>query len=634
MSSRRLLLATGYTHLPLDSQRRMPLGYDQGGAFGNVDSLEAAMSSDMDLLFKTRLCDAESRIPEAVAWVWSSQPAVAANPARASTTSPSLQPPGPVQSVFDVWSMPTATTEMNYKPSTAQDRATTLEAHVPELELPSEANVADLLATVEQTLPSLSSEQLEHLWQLSFQQPDDLAPIAQLPQSRGRVETDAPVATRLETFSDAPQPIAFADYNAIWQNSKLHLEPEASRRLPVRPHFDLKRIAAQLAELEHRRAIGTLRPEDAREMQATLDMAIAAASAASANVPVAQGAGSGRTTAASGTSISNSSPLYRVSPSRDSTGADATQRTSSLLEQQNLLEAALMDSADHFGRKRSASIDRMSGISMSSVSSFSGSVAGSAGVDSPSMAAEWLVRPQSSETAVPPKREFHFARSSSAADLGLGARHFFPQETQARQERDAHCQDSHALTNSESKQGGLAHSDGAARRPRRRRLFTCPIAKCGREYRNPGGLRYHLDHGHGPTAQCKKPYRCPVRGCCKRYTTDTSLRHHVVHSHMTGSNPARVDDLMQQSIELQDEERAQYLEYLRARACANDDMAGDEDDQEGQVTHSDDDDKNACDAADPAAHEQQGMAETTGVFDLFGDLDATDQEDALDHYIF
>jgi hypothetical protein len=45
------------------------------------------------------------------------------------------------------------------------------------------------------------------------------------------------------------------------------------------------------------------------------------------------------------------------------------------------------------------------------------------------------------------------------------------------------------------------------------KAYQCPHDGCGKLYKNPGGVKYHLAHGHAVF----KPYRCIVPECDKRY---------------------------------------------------------------------------------------------------------------------
>lgn len=59
------------------------------------------------------------------------------------------------------------------------------------------------------------------------------------------------------------------------------------------------------------------------------------------------------------------------------------------------------------------------------------------------------------------------------------------------------------------------------------RRYICPHAGCGKVYKNPGGLKYHLAHGHAVF----KPYKCCVEECGKRYRNAGGLKYHLEHAH-------------------------------------------------------------------------------------------------------
>ncbi|KAI9030308.1 hypothetical protein DFJ74DRAFT_656141 [Hyaloraphidium curvatum] len=59
------------------------------------------------------------------------------------------------------------------------------------------------------------------------------------------------------------------------------------------------------------------------------------------------------------------------------------------------------------------------------------------------------------------------------------------------------------------------------------RRYICPQPGCGKVYKNPGGLKYHLAHGHA----VYKPYKCCVEDCGKRYRNSGGLKYHLEHAH-------------------------------------------------------------------------------------------------------
>ena len=63
------------------------------------------------------------------------------------------------------------------------------------------------------------------------------------------------------------------------------------------------------------------------------------------------------------------------------------------------------------------------------------------------------------------------------------------------------------------------------------RPYKCKIAGCNKSYMNPGGLKYHLHHGHcedtgDPEMNniIHKPYQCTVPECGKRYKNLNGLK--------------------------------------------------------------------------------------------------------------
>eukprot|EP00842_Homolaphlyctis_polyrhiza_P004435 jgi/Hompol1/4993/HPOL_001095-RA len=70
------------------------------------------------------------------------------------------------------------------------------------------------------------------------------------------------------------------------------------------------------------------------------------------------------------------------------------------------------------------------------------------------------------------------------------------------------------------------------------RPFKCKVAGCTKEYKNPGGLKYHMQHGHcedtgDPEMNniIQKPFQCTVPECSKRYKNLNGLKYHIEHGH-------------------------------------------------------------------------------------------------------
>ncbi|KAI9097089.1 hypothetical protein DFS34DRAFT_563697, partial [Phlyctochytrium arcticum] len=70
--------------------------------------------------------------------------------------------------------------------------------------------------------------------------------------------------------------------------------------------------------------------------------------------------------------------------------------------------------------------------------------------------------------------------------------------------------------------------------------FRCPHEGCYKSYKNPNGLKYHLEHGHpeiqpapSESSQIKaagpKRFRCSF--CDRRYKNLNGLKYHLVHFH-------------------------------------------------------------------------------------------------------
>jgi hypothetical protein len=78
------------------------------------------------------------------------------------------------------------------------------------------------------------------------------------------------------------------------------------------------------------------------------------------------------------------------------------------------------------------------------------------------------------------------------------------------------------------------------------RKFDCP--RCPKKYRNMNGLKYHLIHVHSALegipidvlladrkremeGRTFKPFDCPIHGCLKRYKNPNGLKYHLDHAH-------------------------------------------------------------------------------------------------------
>ena len=69
------------------------------------------------------------------------------------------------------------------------------------------------------------------------------------------------------------------------------------------------------------------------------------------------------------------------------------------------------------------------------------------------------------------------------------------------------------------------------------RPYKCKVTGCTKAYKNPGGLKYHMQHGHcedtgDPEMNniIHKPYQCTVPDCGKRYKNLNGLK--VVYIHL------------------------------------------------------------------------------------------------------
>ena len=79
------------------------------------------------------------------------------------------------------------------------------------------------------------------------------------------------------------------------------------------------------------------------------------------------------------------------------------------------------------------------------------------------------------------------------------------------------------------------------------RKFECP--RCDKKYRNMNGLKYHLSHVHAVLegiplevlledrkreleGNKSRPFECPVEGCSKRYKNPNGLKYHLEHGHL------------------------------------------------------------------------------------------------------
>ncbi len=69
------------------------------------------------------------------------------------------------------------------------------------------------------------------------------------------------------------------------------------------------------------------------------------------------------------------------------------------------------------------------------------------------------------------------------------------------------------------------------------RPFVCPVAGCGKTYKNANGLKYHAIHGHDGVL-VEKPHKCPFSGCGKRYKNSNGLKYHFQHAHPNAIPPS------------------------------------------------------------------------------------------------
>lgn len=79
-----------------------------------------------------------------------------------------------------------------------------------------------------------------------------------------------------------------------------------------------------------------------------------------------------------------------------------------------------------------------------------------------------------------------------------------------------------------SRTPSLSHTDGSDKDDR---PYKCKIKGCSKAYKNPGGLKYHMQHGHcrdtgDPEMNniMHKPYQCTVPDCGRRYKNLNGLK--------------------------------------------------------------------------------------------------------------
>ncbi|KAJ3036882.1 Transcriptional regulator of ribosomal biogenesis proteins [Rhizophlyctis rosea] len=90
----------------------------------------------------------------------------------------------------------------------------------------------------------------------------------------------------------------------------------------------------------------------------------------------------------------------------------------------------------------------------------------------------------------------------------------------------------------------MVEDQGVAAGPRDDRPYKCKVVGCYKAYKNPGGLKYHMQHGHcedtgDPEMNniIHKPYQCTVPECGKRYKNLNGLKYHIEHAHISLLGP-------------------------------------------------------------------------------------------------
>ncbi|KAI9298990.1 hypothetical protein K502DRAFT_322590 [Neoconidiobolus thromboides FSU 785] len=66
------------------------------------------------------------------------------------------------------------------------------------------------------------------------------------------------------------------------------------------------------------------------------------------------------------------------------------------------------------------------------------------------------------------------------------------------------------------------------------KVYKCPTEGCTKIYKNPNGLKYHINRGRCSTKSnqdSEKPYKCQVKGCFHSYKNSNGLKYHMQHSH-------------------------------------------------------------------------------------------------------
>ncbi|KAJ3094935.1 hypothetical protein HDU97_007431 [Phlyctochytrium planicorne] len=90
----------------------------------------------------------------------------------------------------------------------------------------------------------------------------------------------------------------------------------------------------------------------------------------------------------------------------------------------------------------------------------------------------------------------------------------------------------------DSGSGSLGNESDDGSGNREDRPYRCRMNGCSKAYKNPGGLKYHMMHGHAEDTGdpeinniIQKPYLCPVASCEKRYKNLNGLKYHIEHAH-------------------------------------------------------------------------------------------------------
>lgn len=115
----------------------------------------------------------------------------------------------------------------------------------------------------------------------------------------------------------------------------------------------------------------------------------------------------------------------------------------------------------------------------------------------------------------PPKMTFHTISNSEAFEIG-------DEDGNMSDKSDESWSSDQSFPSDFILNAQVALDEGEGKR------YICPVAGCGKRYKNVNGIKYHAKNGHKKEHRAKKAHKCH---CGKSYKSPSGLRNHMQSQH-------------------------------------------------------------------------------------------------------